>query len=345
MPSRQSDQRARDIIIDPETQSALETEIAIDRFLEREPLSIRALIAKADWRQRSKDTDAARLLYTKAIRLSENRPLTPVEAGDVEFATQELAKLQAAAHVERERRLASRKLPSGKWSPRFRHALDIAAGHRKLYLQEPTAFTYPGLPHIPYFEREQFDWVADVEAATEDIRAELLSILASRREKFRAYIQNDASSGPLGGNKALLNNTDWSILPLCENGWLTPEIIQQCPRTWDAILKAPLPRIAGWGPTAVFSMLKAGARIAAHSGMFNTRLICHLPLIVPPDCYFRVGDEVRQWEEGKILIFDDTIEHEAWNESSADRVILIFDIWRPELTEVERHELTALFSD
>ena len=69
--------------------------------------------------------------------------------------------------------------------------------------------------------------------------------------------------------------------------------------------------------------------------MLNTRLICHLPLIVPPGCGFRVGNETREWEEGKLLIFDDTIEHEAWNESDQDRVVLIFDIWRPELSEAD----------
>ena len=104
-----------------------------------------------------------------------------------------------------------------------------------------------------------------------------------------------------------------------------------------------MPRVANQ-PTAMFSLLRAGARIAPHSGMFNTRLICHLPLIVPPRCGFRVGNEVREWEEGKLLIFDDTIEHEAWNESDQDRVVLIFDIWRPELSEQEQREVGALFS-
>ena len=85
--------------------------------------------------------------------------------------------------------------------------------------------------------------------------------------------------------------------------------------TWETLLRhAPVPRVAGWGPSVIFSMLKAGAHIGAHTGMYNTRLICHLPLIVPPGCRFRVGNEVREWEEGKLLIFDDTIEHEAWNE-------------------------------
>jgi aspartyl/asparaginyl beta-hydroxylase (cupin superfamily) len=95
----------------------------------------------------------------------------------------------------------------------------------------------------------------------------------------------------------------------------------------------------------IFSMLKAGAHIGAHTGMHNTRLVCHLPLIVPEGCRFRVGNEVREWETGKLLIFDDTIEHEAWNDSDEDRVVLIFDVWRPELSEQEKFELTALFSD
>jgi aspartyl/asparaginyl beta-hydroxylase (cupin superfamily) len=77
--------------------------------------------------------------------------------------------------------------------------------------------------------------------------------------------------------------------------------------------------------------------------MINARLICHLPLIVPPGCGFRVGNEVRAWEPGKLLIFDDTIEHEAWNDSGEDRILLIFDVWRPELTLEERRAVTAVF--
>ncbi|MGZ8999333.1 MAG: aspartyl/asparaginyl beta-hydroxylase domain-containing protein, partial [Allosphingosinicella sp.] len=78
-------------------------------------------------------------------------------------------------------------------------------------------------------------------------------------------------------------------------------------------------------------------------GMLNARLICHLPLIVPEGCGFRVGNEIRHWEFGKALIFDDTIEHEAWNDSQEDRIVLIFDIWRPELSADERRAVTAMF--
>ena len=94
----------------------------------------------------------------------------------------------------------------------------------------------------------------------------------------------------------------------------------------------------------MFSLLRPGARITPHTGVHNARLICHLPLIVPPGCGFRVGNEIREWEEGKLIIFDDTIEHEAWNEGTADRVVLIFDVWRPELSDQERREVAALFA-
>ena len=77
--------------------------------------------------------------------------------------------------------------------------------------------------------------------------------------------------------------------------------------------------------------------------MINTRLICHLPLLIPGEGKLRVGNEARGWTEGQLLIFDDTIEHEAWNDADEDRVVLIFDVWRPELTATERDGVAAVF--
>jgi aspartate beta-hydroxylase len=88
--------------------------------------------------------------------------------------------------------------------------------------------------------------------------------------------------------------------------------------------------------------LRPGARIPPHTGYVNTRLICHLPLIVPDGCAIRVGNETRAWQEGRALVFDDTVEHEAWNRSDRLRVVLLFDIWRPELTLEERELVTRL---
>jgi aspartyl/asparaginyl beta-hydroxylase (cupin superfamily) len=90
----------------------------------------------------------------------------------------------------------------------------------------------------------------------------------------------------------------------------------------------------------MFSVLQPKTRIPSHTGVSNTRLVVHLPLILPPDCRFRVGNETRAWRDGEAWVFDDTIEHEAWNDSDRPRTILIFDIWSPYLSAAER-ELIA----
>ncbi len=318
-------------------------ELALSARLEDHPNSVEAHVALADLHASSAKEELAVNFYRKALELSQYQELDAEALGAIERARIGLERLLSRAHAKREARLAQRGLPQDRRSPRLREALDLAAGKRRQYFQQPTAFTWPGLPSIQFFDADQFDWARSIEAATQSIREELLALLETHADDFRGYVQHNTVAPE--ANRALLGSRDWSILPLCENGWLAPSIVERCPSTWAAALQAPLPRISGWGPTVVFSMLKGGARIAPHTGMFNTRLICHLPLMVPRGCRFRVGNEVREWEEGKLLIFDDTIEHEAWNDSSEDRLVLIFDIWRPELSGRERFELTALFSD
>jgi aspartyl/asparaginyl beta-hydroxylase (cupin superfamily) len=320
-------------------------EAAVNKLLEIEPKSVRGLVMKGDCRGRAGDDDLACHFYRSALQLAADRQLPDEAVTEVQRAERALATLLGRAHAKREARLRARSLPPESWSPRFRHSLELAAGRRKRYLQEPTAFDFPELPHIQFYDPRQFSWAPALEAATASIREELMKLLENGLDEFRAYIQTYLSTEPIETNKALINSKDWSILGLCENGWVAPDLIERCPRTWEAVLQAPLMRIPGYGPVVVFSMLRAGAHIAHHCGMFNMRLTCHLPLIVPPGCRFRVGNEVREWEVGKLMIFDDSIEHEAWNDGAEDRVVLIFDIWRPELTEQERHELTALFSD
>jgi aspartyl/asparaginyl beta-hydroxylase (cupin superfamily) len=104
------------------------------------------------------------------------------------------------------------------------------------------------------------------------------------------------------------------------------------------------PDIPGAGPTAMFSLLAPGKTIPPHSGVNNTRLLCHLPLIVPPGCWFRVGAETRPWQEGEGFVFDDTIEHEAANPSDRLRVVMIFDLWHPDLSETEKRAIAAMIA-
>jgi hypothetical protein len=322
------------------------SELALNRLLEDDPHSVLLNVRKADYRLAARDENLACYFYRRALQDAGDRPLSPEAAAETRRAELALAEVGGRVRARREKRLTDRGLPPQQWSPRLRASLDPAVARPQTDLQDPTHHYYPDLPQTEYFDPAQFDWVPAIEAATGAIREELTGLLASRgADDFRPFPEN-ADGMPMGVSKALVDKKDWGVLVFCEQGWLEPEHIKRCPRTWETILQhAPVPRVAGWGPSIIFSMLKAGAHIGAHTGMYNTRLICHLPLIVPPGCRFRVGDEVREWEEGKLLIFDDTIEHEAWNDSDEDRVMLIFDIWRPELSEQEKRELTFLFSD
>ncbi len=325
---------------DPEAEEA-----ALNRLLELEPYSVNGNVMKGDCRAASGDETGAIYFYQAAVRYAAGVDLPAEVAAEARRAEQALRELQDRAYARREAVLTRRGMPPATWSNRLRHALDLAAGRRTLYLQQPTIFYYPELPHVQYFDPGEFSWVPAVEAAAASIREELVALLKDGTDDFRAYIQGGEESVRLDATKSLVDNKDWSALFLCENGATVAKVVERCPRTWAAVQHVPpLLNIPGRGPTAMFSLLKAGARIAPHTGMFNTRLVCHLPLIVPPGCRFRVGNDVREWEEGKLMIFDDTIEHEAWNDSQDDRVVLIFDIWRPELSEQERDELTALLS-
>jgi len=134
----------------------------------------------------------------------------------------------------------------------------------------------------------------------------------------------------------MTDNMDWSAFFLWKNGKAVAENAVRCPKTMRALENIPQCMIPGRTPSILFSQLRPGAHIPPHNGYINARLICHLPLIVPDQCRFRVGNDTRAWKKGEAFVFDDTIEHEAWNNSGETRVILLFEIWRPELDEEER---------
>ena len=317
-------------------------EPVIDRLLAEQPRLLRGLLMKADCRAASGDDGGALGFYQGALQVASSQQVPPDLHGDLQRADVFVAQQRARLAEKRETALAAQGLAPETRSPRFQQSLDIMSGEKQIFLQEPTGYFFPGLPHIQFFDTADFAWVPEVEAATSAIRTELSALLAAGQEGFRPYIQSDSNRPRLDENP-LLDSRDWSTLFLCENGRLDEDVIARCPATWAAMQPVPLPQMTN-SPTVMFSLLRPGARINPHTGTHNTRLVCHLPLIVPPNCGFRVGNEVREWEEGKVLIFDDTIEHEAWNNSDRDRVVLIFDIWRPELSEQERREIAALFA-
>ena len=208
---------------------------------------------------------------------------------------------------------------------------------------QPTDFHYPGLRAREFHDRELFDWLATLEAATDMVAAELEGVMTAERHELVPYIRYPAHH-PLRQWTALNHSLDWSAIHLLQNGERVEANARHCPGTMALIRELPQPHIAGASPNAMFSLLAPGARIPPHHGIANTRLVCHLPLIVPGNCWFRVGAERREWERGRAWVFDDTIEHEAANESDALRVILIVDIWHPDLTAVEREGVAAMIA-
>jgi aspartyl/asparaginyl beta-hydroxylase (cupin superfamily) len=314
-------------------------EAALDRLLAQEPRLLRARIMKADCRAKAGDDRGALGFYETSLAIAATQQVPADLAPELQRVEALVEQAKARADHEREAALRALDLPPEARTPRFQQSLDILAGRKQIFVQEPTAYYFPGLPQMQFYDPADFDWTPAVEAATDAIRAELMALLTTRREGFRPYLHGDPNHARMDENR-LLDSPDWSALFLCENGARDEAAIERCPATWAAVQAAPMPRIAA-SPTVMFSLLRPGARIEPHTGMLNTRLICHLPLIVPPGCRFRVGNETREWQEGKLIIFDDTIEHEAWNDGSQERVVLIFDIWRPELSERERREIGA----
>ena len=213
--------------------------------------------------------------------------------------------------------------------------VDAALGQRRIYANDCHGLCYPFLPADEFFDDMHFPWFAELSQATDAIRAELIDLIKDPGEALRPYVRMESG---IGENKwsELDNSLDWGAIFLWEYGEPNQPVLDRCPETARVLESLPVSHIPGRAPSAFFSMLKPHTRIPPHTGVTNTRAIIHLPLVVPQGCGFRVGGEVRPWIVGKPFAFDDTIEHEAWNDSDELRSVLIFDVWNPHLTQRER---------
>jgi aspartate beta-hydroxylase len=316
---------------------------AVDSALRLQPRAFAALLMKASLIERNGKRRQAAKLYGVAAKLA------PPD-GQLDSSTLRALQHARYIHGEYQRELAdfvdSRaqvfyQRGSSAVAVRLRSFAELSSGRRRNFRQEPSEFFYPGMPEIEFYDRESFGWLPEFEQAADTIRGELLEILKQNFQDFSPYVVY-SDNVPLD-QWAELNHSDrWSALHLYHYGERVERYCQRCPQTMAALAPLPQPWTTGRSPTAMFSALKPGTRIPPHTGVTNTRLVVHLPLIVPPDCGFRVGNQTRQWREGHAWVFDDTIEHEAWNLGSLPRVILICDIWHPQLDTVERELISEV---
>ncbi|MEE2877419.1 MAG: aspartyl/asparaginyl beta-hydroxylase domain-containing protein [Pseudomonadota bacterium] len=228
----------------------------------------------------------------------------------------------------------------------FAQSLDILLGRKRPYVSQPTRYLYPGLPSRQFYPATDFTWTNDLASRTDAIRAELEGLLAGASgtpSGFAPYVEAGGRE-TTGPSHPLQDNPEWSAFYLVKQGHRIEENIARCPETMTAIDALGDDTKPAPAHSVLFSLLKPGARIPPHHGMLNTRLICHLPIILPGDCGFRVGNETREWKTGEVFIFDDTIEHEAWNNSAAPRYVLIFEIWHPQLSSRQRMLVSDLFA-
>jgi hypothetical protein len=307
---------------------------------------ILATMAKADHRMRARDFRGAAAFYGAVGQLAGRG--VPIERSELLRARDAAVWLENQFGVMLREGLEKAGFGEGRRHPRFQKALDIMAGRRQRdpvydrFPQMPQTYFHPDLPLVHFAETSQFAWREAVEAATPAILEEARALLTGDGT-FRPYMQQ-TSDRPQGDVHGLLDNADWSTYYLTDMGLPIPERVAACPTTFAAIDgHAPLCRIEGRAPSIMFSLLRPHSRIPRHTGMVNCRFICHLPLIVPPHCGFRVAAETREWRVGELMVFDDSVEHEAWNDSDEDRLVLIFDVWRPDVSEEERLQIETLF--
>ncbi len=302
-------------------------------------------LRKAELHQRTGEEAEALAAWSGVLQLAaqaENLPPDINAALQVgrDFVAQATSRIAGAVGAELKPLQAAMDETEQRRSNAF---VDLAMGRRRAYFNQCEGLYYPFLPADEFFDRRHFAWMPDIEAATADIRRELESLLADPGDALRPYVRMDKG---LPDNKwtGLDHSLDWGACFLWEYGQPNQPVLDRCPKTAAALAALPSAHIPGRAPSAFFSILKPKTRIPPHTGVTNTRAIVHLPLIVPTGCGFRVGGEIREWHEGTAFAFDDTIEHEAWNDSDQMRAVLIFDVWNPHLTLSEQELITRYFA-
>jgi aspartate beta-hydroxylase len=206
--------------------------------------------------------------------------------------------------------------------------------------QAPTFLYFPDLPPAAYLDRSLFPWIEAFESQTDAIREELLKLLPSSAGRERVFTTEDLERESLRGGLDVAPS--WNGYYFYRHGVRREDNCAACPATAAALAALPLAHVREHGPEVLYSVFTPGTHLLPHKGVTNTRLVGHLPLLIPPDCALRVGGEIHEWQPGRVVVFDDTYEHEAWNRSTQTRVVMIFDIWNPYLTEAERAALAEL---
>lgn len=168
-----------------------------------------------------------------------------------------------------------------------------------------------------FYDPNDFDFLKPLVSNFSSIKKELLEVLSVNKDSqwlktFPHYVKSDQQKA-------------WKVFSFLFFNMKFLSHAKLCPKTAELIYS--IPQIL----SCDFSNIEANTKILPHKGYTKMVLRCHLPLIVPNEelCAIRIGNEIRHWKEGELLIFDDSFDHEAWNNSDSSRVVLMFDIPNP----------------
>jgi aspartate beta-hydroxylase len=315
---------------------------ALDGALKVEPRNVLALLQKGALQERlGKAREAASTFHDALASIPPGARLPAFLQPSVEHAQAVVKKNLAELEAFMEAKLApTRAKFDAAAQERINHCIDAALGKRRIYHAQPTFLHVPKVPAHEFYPRELFPWIEELEAATDEIREEFRAARAEDEAGFNPYL-NHPDNQPLDKLAVLNKSKRWSVYYLWRDGKPIEDHQARCPRTTAVLGRIPRLDVPGAGPVAFFSMLQPKTTIPGHVGVTNARLIVHLPLVIPEQCRFRVGSDVRPWMPGTAWVFDDTIDHEAWNDSDEERAVLIFDVWNPFMTEAERELFRA----
>ncbi|MGB7903386.1 MAG: aspartyl/asparaginyl beta-hydroxylase domain-containing protein [Steroidobacteraceae bacterium] len=318
---------------------------AVIRALDLDPYFFPALLHKGMLLERLGQQRSAAQVFRNVLKIMPPRDrLNDAFKSAVQHAEASVAQNRQTLEQHLESVLHDLRQKHGRGVDRFERSVDVLLGKKKMYHPEPVALHYADLAPIQFYDRDLFPWLPELEARSDAIREELIQVLAASRPDFRPYIQYPAGA-PVNQWAELNYSPRWSTFFLWENGQRNDAHCARCPQTAAALESmVPMARLPNFSPTAMFSCLEPRTVIPPHTGETNTRLIVHLPLIVPRACTFRVGHQTREWKYGEAFVFDDSIEHEARNDSGELRAVLIFDVWNPALSTAERELVAGLMN-
>ena len=204
--------------------------------------------------------------------------------------------------------------------PQIREIIVNKVGKRIIWGLEKLIARYSLVATTPFLKSEQFSWVSTLEQNWQVIRDELDVVL-----QYTDELPRFQDISPDQGRNISQDNL-WKTFFLYGYGAKMQQNCDYCPETTHIIEQIPGLK------TAFFSILLPGKHIPEHRGPYKGVLRCHLALKVPQakeQCGIRVDCEVRHWDEGKAIVFDDSYPHEAWNNTDETRVVLFLDVVRP----------------